>query len=295
MAQLLPLFRTQLKNILQLDLNSLITKLGEVLIKETPIYDDFIIVNGLYKQINKESLRNTISKEDFDKSLSKIRVSFLEIINEIQMSDLHRLESNSFVANQNQLFEQSIQKYTVLKDWFEINCKEFDFLCKEYQKDQKECIIFDETIIERSKLKIFGSYLKICFCKTITSRFRDDDNRHDWSHDSKYIVNHINILNVLDLQSIELKQTIDEGSSKIYEILFTCTDGLKKIKFNSHNIFDRMLHKGKTTWSGASEMEEGVIEDFYDNKLTLLTTNHQFAQAFCSKIIDFQRICQSLH
>lgn len=295
--------KSKLKKLLQESLSMLTREFSMILSEDSIYYDDFIIINGHLKELERDSSRGTISDDNKNKSLNKIRIGLLRIINLIDEEDIKlsfekEIEWNRKISltEINDKYENWRERYKNVKNWIEENFKEFDhwFAEKEVEINEPDGQkILENSIYKNTKLKIFGSYLQLSFTSETAHRWRFYDKEENFA--GRTIINYILILNVQDLEKIEFEDNVSEDGygSKFFRISLICEDGLKKIQVTSFNKFHRLQYDEKVDkWEALDT--EGEIEDRYSNAFSLRATNKIFLDAFRVKLLEFKELINEL-
>lgn len=294
--------KSKLKNLLQSNLDLLTKEISLIISEESIHYDDFIILNGRLKQLERDDLRNVISNDDKEKSFNNIRLGLLKIIKSINSEDLNNdcnqllgFENKSIIQKLNNEYENLEKRYQNIKNWIEGNFKEF-----EYDFKQKEIAIIDadsaaefqDVRTTDLEAKIFGAYVKIKFTIEFVNKWRYFNKQDNFA--SKQITSFIVVFNVLDLEKIELTARVIDGYySSLYEVDLICSDGLNKINVNSSVQFDRIQHdENIDNW--VEFEEEGEIDNYFVSSFSLSSTNKKFLDVFCIKILEFKNIVKEL-
>jgi len=295
--------KSNLKKLLQKSLGMLTKELSMILSEDSAHYDDFIIINGRLKELERDDSRGTISKDKKDESLNNIRAGLLRIINLFDKEDLKGNTKKEVGENGklslydlNNEYESWSRRYAVTKNWIEENFKEFNHWFSEKEVEVKESegeVIFEDNQYTNSKAKIFGSYLKLSFtCETLTKyKYYDKESNFQW----KILAHYVLIFNLLDIEEVVFSDKIakDEYDMKLlHEIKLICKDGLSKIQINIMNKLDRTQFDNKADWEVCDE--EGDIHEWHSGSFSLKSTNKKFLEAFSNKLIGFRELINEL-
>lgn len=277
-------------------------ELDKILSEESIHYNDFVLINSQQRQLNQDVIRNVINSEKRDISSNRIKVSVLKIIDELSNEDIKASNNADSKIKHKPIHGNSLEKllerFYSIKNWLEINCKEFNHWFREINKEfynhnfEK---LSSECEVTNFKLTITGTQINISYQSAEKEKVVENHKEKSEIYFRKTVNKSEFIFDLLNIGSIGVEENHIKGlhGDNCYSVTFTCKEGLSKIKFNyflKHSRFS--LDEAGKIWQKGNEEGNSYEENI--ELLSLQSLNIEFLKAFQLKISELKNICEKI-